>query len=167
MIAGRRLAHSLQVQTVLPYMSAIAPVVFSLMMVPLVRLRARHALHRARLRRGVGTYSRKAVVPGRQVVHVGFGLTHTRFQVNGSLNYLVNAWGGSHTLRVGGEYAVDHLIAPNDGYGHPWNCLSTLNNSVLNANAAQALTTTSGGSRLRPTAIAGPRILRIGGRWDW
>jgi hypothetical protein len=39
--------------------------------------------------------------------------------------------------------------------------------NVFNTNAAQALTTSSGGSWLRPTAITGPRILRIGARWDW
>ena len=39
--------------------------------------------------------------------------------------------------------------------------------NVFNTNAAQALTTSSGGSWLRPTTITGPRILRIGARVDW
>ncbi len=38
---------------------------------------------------------------------------------------------------------------------------------VFNTNAAQALTTSSGGSWLRPTAVTGPRILRVGPRLDW
>ena len=37
----------------------------------------------------------------------------------------------------------------------------------VNMNAAQALTTVFHGSFLRPLAIAGPRILRIGARCDW
>jgi len=36
----------------------------------------------------------------------------------------------------------------------------------LSCNAAQAPTTNSGGSWLRPLAIAGPRILLIGARLD-
>jgi hypothetical protein len=39
--------------------------------------------------------------------------------------------------------------------------------NVFNTNAAQALTTSSGGSWLRPIAITGPRIFRIGARLDW
>ena len=39
--------------------------------------------------------------------------------------------------------------------------------NMFNTNAAQALTTTSGGSWLRPTAITGPRVLRIGARLQW
>lgn len=39
--------------------------------------------------------------------------------------------------------------------------------NLFNTNAAQALTTSSGGSWLRPIAITRPRILRIGGRMDW
>jgi hypothetical protein len=61
---------------------------------------------------------------------LSLGLTRNRPQVNGSLSYLRTGWGGSHTFRVGGEYMIDHLIAPTDGYGHPCNCVSTLNNSV-------------------------------------
>lgn len=34
-------------------------------------------------------------------------------------------------------------------------------------NAAQSLTTNSGGSWLRPTAITGPRILRLGALLNW
>jgi hypothetical protein len=61
---------------------------------------------------------------------MSLGLTRNRPQANGSLSYLRTGWGGSHTLRVGGEYAIDHLIAPNDGYGHPCHCVSTLNNGM-------------------------------------
>jgi hypothetical protein len=39
--------------------------------------------------------------------------------------------------------------------------------NIFNTNAAQTLTTTSGGSWLRPTAITGPRVLRIGSRVEW
>jgi hypothetical protein len=39
--------------------------------------------------------------------------------------------------------------------------------NVLNANAEQTLTTSSGAAWLRPTAITGPRILRIGARLEW
>jgi hypothetical protein len=39
--------------------------------------------------------------------------------------------------------------------------------NIFNTNAAQTLTTTSGGSWLRPTAITAPRVLRIGARLQW
>jgi hypothetical protein len=39
--------------------------------------------------------------------------------------------------------------------------------NVFNTNAEQTLTASSGASWLRPTAITGPRILRIGARLDW
>jgi hypothetical protein len=39
--------------------------------------------------------------------------------------------------------------------------------NVFNTNAVQALTASSGGSWLRPSAITGPRVLRIGARFDW
>ena len=39
--------------------------------------------------------------------------------------------------------------------------------NMFNTNAEQALTTTSGGSWLRPTAITAPRVLRIGARLQW
>ncbi len=39
--------------------------------------------------------------------------------------------------------------------------------NIFNTNAVQTLTTTSGGSWLRPTAITGPRVLRIGARVEW
>ena len=39
--------------------------------------------------------------------------------------------------------------------------------NVFNTNAVQSLTTSSGGAWLRPTAITGPRVLRIGTRLDW
>ena len=39
--------------------------------------------------------------------------------------------------------------------------------NLLNTNAEQTVNTSSGGSWLRPTAITGPRVLRIGARLDW
>ena len=39
--------------------------------------------------------------------------------------------------------------------------------NMFNTNAAQTLTTTSGGSWLRPTAITAPRVFRIGARVEW
>ena len=39
--------------------------------------------------------------------------------------------------------------------------------NLLNTNAAQTLTTSSGTDWLRPTAITGPRVLRIGARLEW
>ncbi len=38
---------------------------------------------------------------------------------------------------------------------------------MFNTNAEQTLTTTSGSFWLRPTAITGPRVLRLGARVDW
>jgi hypothetical protein len=39
--------------------------------------------------------------------------------------------------------------------------------NLFNTNAPQIVTTSSGAAWLRPTAITGPRILRIGGRFEW
>ena len=39
--------------------------------------------------------------------------------------------------------------------------------NLLNTNAEQTLNTSSGGSWLRPTAITGPRVLRVGARLEW
>jgi len=39
--------------------------------------------------------------------------------------------------------------------------------NVFNTNAEQTVTTSSGASWLRPTAITGPRILRVGTRLEW
>ena len=39
--------------------------------------------------------------------------------------------------------------------------------NLFNTNAEQAVTTSSGASWLRPIAITGPRILRIGARFEW
>ena len=39
--------------------------------------------------------------------------------------------------------------------------------NVLNTNAVQTQITTSGAFWLRPTAITGPRVLRIGARLEW
>jgi Carboxypeptidase regulatory-like domain len=58
------------------------------------------------------------------------GLTRNRPQANGALSYFKNGRGGSHTLKVGGEWMVDHLISPETGYGNPCQCVSTLNNGA-------------------------------------
>ena len=39
--------------------------------------------------------------------------------------------------------------------------------NLFSTNAEQSVTTSSGASRLRPTVITGPRILRIGARLEW
>jgi Carboxypeptidase regulatory-like domain len=39
--------------------------------------------------------------------------------------------------------------------------------NIFNTNAAQTLNTSSGGFWLRPTAITGPRVLRVGARLEW
>jgi len=39
--------------------------------------------------------------------------------------------------------------------------------NLFNANGVQTLTTSSGAFWLRPTAITGPRVFRIGGRLAW
>ena len=39
--------------------------------------------------------------------------------------------------------------------------------NLFNANGAQTLTTSSGAFWLRPTAITGPRVFRIGARLAW
>jgi len=39
--------------------------------------------------------------------------------------------------------------------------------NLFNTNAEQALTTTSGSSFLRPTAITSPRIARLGVKLAW
>jgi len=39
--------------------------------------------------------------------------------------------------------------------------------NLFNANGAQTLTTSSGAFYLRPTAITGPRVFRIGARVGW
>ncbi len=82
-------------------------------------------------------------------------------------------------LQVVGEDAVDHLSAANDAalVRHSRGPVSrtfvqTLNYGTAMTKAepfvyAAQLTTTPGRSWLRPTAITGPRILRIGGGWDW
>ena len=75
-----------------------------------------------------------------------------RPQANGSVSFLKTGWAGSHTFRIGGEYMIDRVVAPYDGYGNPCNCVSTLNNSVpaqvqilLGANVSKNDLTTSAG----------------------
>jgi hypothetical protein len=62
--------------------------------------------------------------------NVNSGLTRNRPQGNWALSYYKSGWGVSHTVRVGGEIMVDHLIAPFDGYGNSCDCISTLNNGT-------------------------------------
>lgn len=61
---------------------------------------------------------------------MSLALIRNRPQVNGSVSYVKTGWAGTHMFRAGGEYAIDHLLAPNDGYGHSCNCASTFNNGV-------------------------------------
>ena len=60
----------------------------------------------------------------------GGKLTRSRPQINGSLSYFKDGWGGSHTFKVGGEVMKDNLTDPFPGYGNPSNSVSMLNNSV-------------------------------------
>jgi hypothetical protein len=53
-----------------------------------------------------------------------------RPQVNGSMSFLKSGRGGSHTVRIGGEYMLDAVEWPTFGYGNPCNCVSILNNGV-------------------------------------
>lgn len=53
-----------------------------------------------------------------------------RPQANGSVSFTKTGWGGSHTVRIGGEYMLDHVDAAVFGYGDLCNCVSTLNNGV-------------------------------------
>ena len=53
-----------------------------------------------------------------------------RPQVNGSVSFLRSGRGGSHTVRIGGEYMLDSVNWPTFGYGNACNCVSTLNNGV-------------------------------------
>ena len=46
------------------------------------------------------------------------------------MSFLKTGWGGSHTFRIGGEYMVERVVSPIDGYGDACNCVSTLNNGV-------------------------------------
>ena len=75
-----------------------------------------------------------------------------RPQINGSVSVMKAGWAGSHTFRIGGEYHDDRVDAPFYGYGHPCNCVSTLNNRVpaqvqvfLGANISKTALRTSAG----------------------
>jgi hypothetical protein len=58
------------------------------------------------------------------------GLTRNRPHFNAALSYVKSGWGISHTIKVGGETMIDHLIAPFNGYGNQCDCLSTLVNGT-------------------------------------
>ena len=75
-----------------------------------------------------------------------------RPQVNGSVSFLKTGWGGSHTVRVGGEYMIERAVSSVDGYGDACNCVSTVNNGVptrvqilLGANVSKNDLTTAAG----------------------
>jgi hypothetical protein len=52
----------------------------------------------------------------------------SRPQASGSVSLTKAGWGGSHNVRIGGEYIFDHVDAAVIGYGNSCNCVSTLNN---------------------------------------
>jgi hypothetical protein len=58
------------------------------------------------------------------------GLTRNRPHFNAALSYVKDGWGISHTIKIGGEMLIDHLIAPFGGYGNDCDCVSTLVNGV-------------------------------------
>ncbi len=96
-----------------------------------------------------------------------------RPQANGSLSFLKNGWGGSHTFRIGGEYMDDRLVAPTDGYGNPCNCLSTLNNGApvqvqirLGPNVSTNALTTAAGFVDDAWRLNGRVTLSLGMRLD-
>jgi len=96
-----------------------------------------------------------------------------RPQANGSVSFLKTGWGGSHTFKIGGEYVVDRVVAPIDGYGNPCNCVSMLNDSVpmqvqvvLGPNVSKNDMTTAGGF-VDDTWRLTPRVtLSLGLRMD-
>jgi len=97
----------------------------------------------------------------------------SRPQVNGAVTFTKNGPFGSHTVKVGGEYMIDHLVAPNYGYGNACDCLSTLNNGVpaqvqiqLGANVSKDDIATSAGF-VDDTWRVTPRVtLSLGLRLD-
>jgi hypothetical protein len=74
-----------------------------------------------------------------------------RPQANGSVSFVTNGWGGSHTFRIGGEYMSDRVVAPIYGYGGACSCVSVFNNGVpaqvqiLLANVSKNNLTTAAG----------------------
>lgn len=96
-----------------------------------------------------------------------------RPQANGSMSYTKRGWMGSHTLRIGGEYMADHLVATTTGYGNPCNCVSTLNNGVptqvqllLGANVSKNDLTTVAGFAEDTWRLAQRVTLSVGLRLD-
>lgn len=53
-----------------------------------------------------------------------------RPQVNGSLSYYRTGWGGSHTVKLGGEIMRDSLRVPFYGFPDPRNAVSIFNNGI-------------------------------------
>jgi hypothetical protein len=58
------------------------------------------------------------------------GLPRSHPQVNTSLSYFKDGWGGSHNFKVGGEFRRDELENLFGGQPHPCSCTSTLNNGT-------------------------------------
>ena len=97
----------------------------------------------------------------------------SRPQFNGSLSFSKRGPGGSHTVRIGGEYIVDEADAPFGGYGNTCNCISTLNNRVpnqvqifLGPNVSKTDLTTSAGFVDDTWRLNGRMTLSLGLRLD-
>ena len=97
----------------------------------------------------------------------------SRPQGNGALSVLKTGWVGSHTVRVGGEYMVEHVDAPVHSYGNGCNCVSTFNNGVpaqvqilLGPNVSRNELVTSAGFVDDTWRIDGRLTLSIGLRLD-
>jgi hypothetical protein len=56
-----------------------------------------------------------------------------RPQANGALSYFKSGWGGTHNLKVGGEFLLDILNQPFPGFTSPCQCVSVFNNGVPNS----------------------------------
>ena len=96
-----------------------------------------------------------------------------RPQANGSMSFLKTGWVGSHTFRIGGEYMIDRVVSPTDGYGNSCNCVSTLNNGVpaqvqilLGPNVSKNELTTSAGFVDDTWRVSRRVTLSLGIRFD-
>jgi hypothetical protein len=96
-----------------------------------------------------------------------------RPQLNGSVSFTKSGWFGHHTFRVGGEYVREEADASMLGYGHPCNCVSTLNNGVpaqvqlvLGSNVSSSHLVTSAGFADDTWRISRRVTLSLGVRLD-
>ncbi len=96
-----------------------------------------------------------------------------RPQFNGSVSFTKSGWLGHHTFRVGGEYVREEADASMLGYGHPCNCVSTLNNGVpaqvqlvLGSNVSSSHLVTSAGFADDTWRISRRITLSLGVRLD-